>query len=416
MISFYERQRPDVVAKFQRSRLSSLIAHASSESPWWRARLLGTQQGRDARFTEVPLLTRDDYRASIAAMDGPLPLPREHGRAHKDSTSGSSGTPLAFYVCSLAGRLGGAHYWQDRIRQGIDSSRRIVRFDATIGDHPGPCVMDRPNVLLGRSAQLRRRIQQFKIEEHARWVSEVKPAYVIGPPMLLSGIMDVYEAGDVDAPRVDRLLTFAETVTPEFRQRVSKVLGARTLDRYSCQEVGPIAFQCPLSDDYYHIASTNVIVEVLDEAGKPSAPGQTGRVFVTSLHNYASPVIRYELGDLASWLPECVCGHSQPVLTTLLGRKRFLIRLPDGTRKYFFFVAKHWLSVAPFKEARIVQVSEAQIRAEFVLDRPLTAGEHQSLLEALKREITPDFQYEIVQLERIGWGPTYKRQDVISLV
>jgi phenylacetate-CoA ligase len=247
-------------------------------------------------------------------------------------------------------------------------------------------------------------------------MAEVQPAYVIGHPTLLSGILEVYEEGTVEPPAVEKLLTFAETVTASFRKRARTVLGARVVDRYSCEEIGPLAFQCPQSDDHYHVASTNMFLELLDDSGKPCAPGTAGRVVVTGLHNCASPVVRYELGDLASWQPECVCGHSHPVLTNLLGRTRFLVQLPSGARKHVAFNARDWLPIVPVREYRIVQVTKGVIHAEFVMDRPITREEHDSAIEKLKTDISPDLTYKVLQVDKIDWGPSYKRQDVVSLV
>src|SRR5262249_42683065 len=39
------------------------------------------------------------------------------------------------------------------------------------------------------------------------------------------------------------------------------------------------------------------IVEVLDAAQQPVAPGERGRVVLTNLYNHALPIIRYELSD-----------------------------------------------------------------------------------------------------------------------
>ena len=43
------------------------------------------------------------------------------------------------------------------------------------------------------------------------------------------------------------------------------------------------------------------VVEVLRADGSACAPGETGRVVVTNLHNFAMPMIRYELGDQAAF-------------------------------------------------------------------------------------------------------------------
>jgi phenylacetate-CoA ligase len=211
-------------------------------------------------------------------------------------------------------------------------------------------------------------------------------------------------------------MTFAETVDPGLRQRTRSLLGAEIRDRYSCEEVGAIAFQCPHSEGHYHVASSNVVVEILDDDGRACPPDMIGHVVVTALHNHASPVVRYELNDLAAWQPRCACGRPAPVLTKLLGRKRFLVRLPSGERIALRLGAKEWLDVAPVREHRLVQVSEDVLHVELVLDRPLTDMERQGIVAMLAREISPALTYDIRQVERIDWAPTYKRQDLVSLV
>jgi phenylacetate-CoA ligase len=415
MINYLDSCSSEEVAAYQNHQISVLLSHAARNSDWWRIRL-GIKKGdRSLSFSQIPLLTRDDLRESIAQAGGPLQTPGTHGEIDVAQTSGSSGIPLTFYYTGLVARLNQAYSWLDRQRRGVDSSKRVARFSVHLEPHEGPHLLSSESKLLHKSAEYQRRSQQFTLAEHAQWIKDIQPNYIIGHPTLLSGIIDEL-AGDANAPRVDLLITFAETVTSDFRRRAKAVLGASTADRYSSQELGPLAFQCPQNEEYYHVAIGNVRVEVLDENGAPSAPGEIGRIYATGLHTLANPIVRYELGDLASLLPRCVCGHPHATLANLLGRERFLLKMPDGSRRYVNFGARHWLSIAPLDEARIVQYVPSVITAEYVMKRPLTADEHQLFLDLLKREITPDIRFEVVRLPSINWGTSYKRQDVVSFI
>jgi phenylacetate-CoA ligase len=416
-IGYLDRQPYERVEEWQRRRLARLISHATQQSAWWRERLRHLDAERAFSLTDLPVTGREDYRSSVDTAGGPLPTPDSHGAPAKGSTSGSSGTPVVFYTSNLSRRLITAEWYYDDIRQGRDPALPGAELSGgRIPEHAGEHRLVKGNPVFGTRDWMMRRLQQFTMEEHARWLSDAKPAYLSVSAHLLAGMLDVYESGAVPAPPVKQVLTYAETVDADIRKRAHALLGASIRDRYSCFEIGPIAFQCPRSDEHYHLASSNVVVEILDDGGQPCAPGVIGRVVVTGLHTFPSPAIRYELNDLAAWLPACACGRRAPVLARLLGRKRFLIRLPSGDRTLPRIAARHWLAIAPVREYRLVQVSETVLHAEIVLDRPATDEERQAFVAMLQQEISPELTYEIHQLERIAWGPTYKRQDVISLI
>ena len=74
-----------------------------------------------------------------------------------------------------------------------------------------------------------------------------------------------------------------------------------------------------------------VVCEVLRPDGTPCAPGETGRVVLTDLHNFARPFIRYDTGDLAMAVSEsCSCGRGFPLLGSIEGRSLECLRTPSG--------------------------------------------------------------------------------------
>ena len=43
-------------------------------------------------------------------------------------------------------------------------------------------------------------------------------------------------------------------------------------------------------------------------------PGEIGRLVVTRLHHFATPLLRYDIGDYAEVGDACPCGRGLPVL------------------------------------------------------------------------------------------------------
>ena len=93
---------------------------------------------------------------------------------------------------------------------------------------------------------------------------------------------------------LSQVSTLSEIVEPALRGDCARVWGAIVCDVYSCEELGMVAIQCQ-DHPHYHVQSESVFVEVLNERGEACAPGETGRVVATDLHNFAMPLIRYEI-------------------------------------------------------------------------------------------------------------------------
>jgi phenylacetate-CoA ligase len=123
------------------------------------------------------------------------------------------------------------------------------------------------------------------------------------------------------------------------RAAVEAALGCPAYDRYGAWETGAIAHECPEARGL-HVFAENVLVEVVRPDGSPAAPGETGSVLVTLLHNTAMPIVRYRLGDLAVASDgPCRCGRTLPLLGRLLGRANDLLVRRDGS-----YVTPDWLA------------------------------------------------------------------------
>ena len=126
-------------------------------------------------------------------------------------------------------------------------------------------------------------------------------------------------------PGLREVRTLGEASTPDLRALCREAWGVPLVDVYSAEEVGYIALQCP-EHEHYHVQAESVLVEILDERGAPAPPGETGRVVVTDLHNFAMPLVRYEIGDYAEVGEPCACGRGLPVLRRIVGRVRNMLR------------------------------------------------------------------------------------------
>lgn len=154
----------------------------------------------------------------------------------------------------------------------------------------------------------------------------------------------------------------------------SAVPGVTLIDEYSAHEVGSIAIQCP-DHAHYHVHAESVLVEVLHEDGSPCRSGEIGRVVVTPLHEFRTPLLRYALGDCPELGAQCPCGRGLPVLTRVLGRVRNMITLPNGEKRWPLPGDGRYREIGPSEQYQSVQRTHQRFEVRLVTSRELTADE-----------------------------------------
>jgi phenylacetate-CoA ligase len=101
------------------------------------------------------------------------------------------------------------------------------------------------------------------------------------------------------------------------------------LNRYGGRELSVTAFQesegAPL-----RVLRPWLFLEIVDDAGKAVAPGETGRLLLTSTICRGTPFLRYEIGDMGSYLVGDCDESGIRRIATLDGRNAGAIRLDDG--------------------------------------------------------------------------------------
>ncbi len=235
------------------------------------------------------------------------------------------------------------------------------------------------------------------IREQLKRILEFKPIGIISYPSDIAGIVAQCEIDNVRIEGLKFISTVGETLSGvERRQKMESFFGVPVHDNYSCQEVGIIAIQCPVSR-LYHVMSESLLVEVLNENGQPSREGEVGRLAITDLHNFATPLIRYALGDYAERGGVCPCGRGLPALKRIVGRERNLVVKPDGSRSWPLTGFHRFREIAPIFQYQFVQHDTEHIEVRLVTERPLTDSEEKALrahiLGALGHPFIVSFAY-----------------------
>lgn len=331
----------------QLGSLRLLLRHAYDNVPGYRRRFseVGFDPYDPAALRDVtdlrrlPVLTREEALRTQDDLSCQAPLP--DGPMIIKSTSGTTGNPFRFRynrdseVWRQAVKLRGyrwagwepgvmtVHYWgppavaprgQQALKIALDRAlRREVYLDcARQGD-----------------ADLRQVVAALKRLRPRCLIGFTQATVELGRFILRHGLRD-YPAMNV--------ICGAERLFPQDRPILEEAFGrpGSVFETYGCREVMLIASECEAHEGM-HVAMENLVTEVVDEAGQPVPPGQSGQLLVTDLHNYGMPLIRYRTGDLAVAAPSppddggrCPCGRGLGRLLRVEGRQADLLRGSDG--------------------------------------------------------------------------------------
>jgi phenylacetate-CoA ligase len=209
--------------------------------------------------------------------------------------------------------------------------------------------------------------------------------------------------------------TLGELLDAETRTLCREAWGVPLTDVYSAEEVGYIALQCPLHE-HYHVQSESLLVEILDERGDACAPGEVGRVVVTDLHNFALPLIRYDIGDYAEIGGACSCGRGLPVLKRIMGRVRGTLVTASGERYWPAFGSRGLAEIGSIQQHQFVQKGLDLVEARLVTTAPLTADEAERLRAHVLSRLPPGFRLQIAYRDSIPRSAGGKFEEFFSEV
>jgi phenylacetate-CoA ligase len=301
------------------------------------------------------------------------------------------------------------HLWHRRdlsgklaaIRHAVEGARSPAWGKATAG-----VVTTGPAAGLGIEADT---------DSQLAWLQRERPDYLLTFPSNAAALARTCLRKGIELHGLREIRTMGEALAGETRELCRAAWGVPLVDLYSAEEVGYIALQCP-EHEHYHVQAETRVVEVLDESGQPCPPGGVGRVVVTDLNNFAMPLVRYELGDLAEAGPPCPCGRGLPVLSRILGRVRNMLVTKDGKRYFPTFGTRSMPGLEQLRQHQFVQKTFDLVEGRLVLSAPLDAELEEALRRHVLARLPSGFDVRFVSVDSVPRSPSGKFEDFVSEV
>jgi phenylacetate-CoA ligase len=145
-------------------------------------------------------------------------------------------------------------------------------------------------------------------------MDRTRPTIIMEIPFEMELLAGVRNKLQRPIPKTLRALLLAgELISPARKRWLEKLWGVPVFGLFGSTETGGLFMTC--HKGHYHVDNPNVLIEVLDEEGRPVGLDQPGELVVSTLRE-GMPVLRFANHDKVELksASHCGCGNPHPVL------------------------------------------------------------------------------------------------------
>ncbi len=411
-----ERLPESEIRDLQWRKLQRLVQHARVHVPYYREALEGIDElhGLDGIET-LPLLDKQTVRDRLY-FDLFSDTHRKRDM-HKIATSGSTGEPFVTYAdryqleVRFATTLRAMEWTGWRFG---DKQARL--WHQTLGMSKTQVMRERIDAFFMR----RLFVPAFEISPQTldEFVAEIRdwdPVLVDGYAESLNFLAAYLRDGRSPGFSPAAVMSSAQVLPEQVRKSIETGLDTKVFDKYGSREFSGIAYQCEASVDH-HVMDESYLVEILVE-GRRARPGEVGEVVITDLNNFAVPLIRYRVGDLAQAVDQsqpCPCGRGLSRIGRIEGRTQAIVHCADGTWMPGTFFAHFFKDYDHIVRLfQIHQKTKGRFTLRLVKGDQWTQEGETEMLELLAGFIG-DTEISVEHVESIPLLRTGKRSPVVS--
>jgi phenylacetate-CoA ligase len=403
------RFNTDELRRYQDACLCRLVRHAWESVPFYRK--LYDEAGVDVRafrgaedLERLPVVSRQQLQQT--------PLEERVARGVDVSglllrkTGGSSGVPLTIartrwedlFLQSArfpARRALGVRPWHRRARVSL------VKRAPTGGVRQIPSARGRGGLFPFRS------FDAFADPDTlARQIAEYRPALLSGNPGFLERLCVAAKAELLERIRPRWVMCGGETMQPGVKRLLETAFGAPVFDFYGAHEFNLVAWQ-RRPGAVFEVASLVTLGEVLGgegdaDAGRRVRVGECGEFVGTALWSYASPFIRYRLGDDVTLAEVDSATGVARGLGGVQGRvtDRFVTR--DGQTIHAYEAVTPLLTAMPWLQSyQMVQNAAGELLVRVVPSGAASAERQQAARAELQQMLREKLAVEVEYVEQL---------------
>ncbi len=400
---------------FQNSTLKSLLENAVSNVEYYKSK--NSQGEFDYKRVEtlkdlkyLPLLDKEHVRKNPELF-----VSRHYSKDQliTVNTTGTTGKPLNIFCNSNVRRKNYAFYDRFLTNIGID----VQGKRATLG---GRIIMSasRKKAPFWRYSFFQKNmlfssyhLSDENMEIYIDKLRQYNPEFIDSYPSSIFSIAEYAIRNNIDLSGITKVITTSgETLFIEQKEIIEDAFGVKVYDQYGAAEMCVFIGQC--SEGRYHIYSDFGVVEILNDKGEPSLPGEEGEVVCTGFVNDVMPLIRYRIGDRAVATDDvCNCLSPFPLVERILGREDDVIITPEGNKVGRLSPV---MKGFPVIESQYVQYTADSIELSLIKAAGYMSETETEIIKELRKRLGSKINIIIKHVTELPRGKGGKLKSIIS--
>lgn len=357
--------------EYNEKKLRAIISHAYNNVRYYRRVFRNLDlKPEDIKCAEdlkkIPILTRDMIMENATDF---IALNRSKNKLFRIQTSGTTGRPLVLYKAQNEISSAQATFYRGLEWAGYHIGDKLADI---WGRHRAKSwsafLRENLRLIITRTELLDAyNLNPKTIEKSISKLNRIKPSFLRGYTSAIYSYARVINQNAISLKfQLDGISSTAEPLYEFQRNEIEKAFRCKVFNQYGSGEVNSLGFECE-NQMGLHIPIERVHVEILDENDYSKISNdEVGRIIVTSLENYAMPIIRYDTEDLARKnttdkdSESCSCGRHLPLIDSVVGRVMDKIILPDGeiihgTYFIILLIDMDWVAKYNINQFQLVQ-------------------------------------------------------------
>lgn len=240
-------------------------------------------------------------------------------------TSGSTGTFLDVYWKKEDLNRALMPLWIDRWKSAhVNPEDKLCQFNTTL------CNNQKYEINGNKLVVSKQHLFDYNFYEICKIIKKFSPKWLIIHPAIARTLLDKTKFLEESIfSNLKYIELTGEMVLPGLVEELQNTWNCMVKKHYGCMETQTIGYE---DKNSYRIYQQSTYVEILDEMGKKVSDGNTGNIFVTSLHNNVMPFIRYGVGDRGRIYTKNIDGCVVKYLYLEKARKNDRILLENGQK------------------------------------------------------------------------------------